>query len=219
MKQADLGSMSQGLWLRTIAAWAMVWVAMSLSLVTVVHAAEAPEGAQQVVTRLETALINAMKQGDAWNYAARRRELAPVVDLVLDIERMGRFIFGSQWNDFSDTDRKAFVQAFRNLSTSTYAARFKRYQDETFEHQAGDAQGDRRARVRSHFTKKSGDVVVFDYLLVRGAEDAWRIVNIIVDGVSDLALKRTQYSGIFSDLGMSGVIETMASQEQQLQNE
>lgn len=174
--------------------------------------------AEQTVSRLETALIDSMKRGEDEPYQVRRRALSPVVDRVLNFERMGRFIFGSQWRAFSDTDRKAFIQAFRNLSTSTYAARFKRYQGERFERQKVDVQGQRRALVRSHFIKKSGTPVAFDYLLIH-SDDEWKIVNIIVDGVSDLALKRTQYSGIFADLGMSGVIETMAGQENLLENE
>jgi phospholipid transport system substrate-binding protein len=183
-----------------------------------VASAQAPESALTVVQQLEQALIQSMKDGAEQGLEQRRRTLAPIVDASLNYERMGRFIFGSQWLSFPDSDRNAFKQAFRKLSSTNYAARFKKYQGESFELKNSDAQGQRRARVRSHFIKKDGEAIVFDYLLL-GENNEWKIVNIIVEGVSDLALKRTQYSGIFKKSGMSGVIETMATQEQQLEND
>lgn len=190
-------------------------VAMGLSMTA---AAQAPESALAVVNHLEQALIQSMKDGAEQGLEQRRRTLAPIVDASLNYERMGRFIFGSQWLNFPDSDRNAFKQAFRKLSSTNYAARFKKYQGERFELKSSDAQGQRRSRVRSHFIKKNGEAVVFDYLLL-GEGGEWKIVNIIVEGVSDLALKRTQYSGVFKKSGMSGVIETMATQEQQLEND
>lgn len=182
------------------------------------HAAVAPEAALAVVANLESALIRSMEEGASKNFEQRRRDLAPVIDASMDYERMGRFIFGSPWLNFLDSDRKAFIQAFRKLSSTNYAARFDNYNGESFVLKTSDAQGDKRARVRSHFIKKNGEPVVFDYLLL-GHDGEWRIVNIIVEGVSDLALKRTQYSGIYKKSGMSGVIEAMSNQEQQLENE
>lgn len=202
-----------------VRAWALLMGLMLPALhASNAFAVEAPAQALETVARLEGALIRSMQEGAEKNLEQRRRDLAPVIDESLDYERMGRFIFGSEWINFPESDRKAFIQAFRKLSSTNYAARFDHFGGESFTLQASDSQENRRARVRSHFIKKNGEAVVFDYLLVN-SDSGWRIVNIIVEGVSDLALKRTQYSEIYKSSGMSGVIEAMSTQEQQLENE
>ncbi|GAB4183207.1 MAG: ABC transporter substrate-binding protein [Wenzhouxiangellaceae bacterium] len=194
------------------------WLLMALALLLATGPilAQEPEAGTPtaVVMRLESALLESMRQGEAMSFTARQTMLEPVIAESLDFVRMGRFIFGTRWSTFADTERSAFVRAFRTLSTANYAARFKRFRGESFRIIESDVDG-QRARVRSELTKQDGATVTFDYLLI-SSDQGWRIVNIIAEGVSDLALKRTQYNSLFSRLGMSGVVEAMAEQQRQL---
>ncbi len=53
--------------------------------------------------------------------------------------------------------------------------------------------------------------LTFEYHLRETGND-WRIVNIVVDGVSDLALKRAEYSGVLRESGFSGLLDELANQ-------
>lgn len=212
-----------------------VGLALQFTLVKVVWAADSDPATQrraenplestgallspaEVVADLEKALITSMKMGEGSGFKKRREFLAPVLSRVLDVERMGRFIFGATWKILDARQRDLFTHSFLSLSVSTYAARFARFKGETFSYESIETRGQRRARVRSLFTKSNGDKVTFDYLLVSDGS-GWRIVNIIADGVSDLALKRTQYGGLYSAAGMAPVLEHINQQVQQLGDE
>ena len=50
--------------------------------------------------------------------------------------------------------------------------------------------------------------VRFDYVL-RQTNDGWRIVNVLADGVSDLALKRVEYRAILQRDGFQALIDML----------
>jgi phospholipid transport system substrate-binding protein len=57
--------------------------------------------------------------------------------------------------------------------------------------------------------------VSLEYLLQPDGDD-WRIINIVADGVSDLALKRAEYQRVFSSAGISGLIAELEQQTERL---
>ena len=59
--------------------------------------------------------------------------------------------------------------------------------------------------------EKDGEILKINYVLHESAE-GWQIINIIVDGVSDLALKRGEYQSVFSDTGFTGLVDYLSGQ-------
>jgi phospholipid transport system substrate-binding protein len=47
--------------------------------------------------------------------------------------------------------------------------------------------------------------------------DDWRIINIVADGVSDLALKRAEYQRLFASGGIEGLIAEIERQTDRLE--
>jgi phospholipid transport system substrate-binding protein len=52
--------------------------------------------------------------------------------------------------------------------------------------------------------------------LLQQDETGWRIVNIIADGVSDLALKRAEYQRVFASGGLDGLLAELNAQTENL---
>jgi len=159
------------------------------------------------VARLEQALLDNMRAGGARDFDQRLQRLLPLLGEVLGIERMGRYLFGGAWGDLDPGRRQAFIEAFRRLSAATYAARFDAFNGESFEPQEVRIRGDSRALVRRTLVTADGERIAFDYLLARDDDGDWQIVNIITNGVSDLALKRSQYKALFASGGIEAVID------------
>ena len=55
--------------------------------------------------------------------------------------------------------------------------------------------------IHSHLDIPNDKPVKFDYML-KEIGDSWRIINIIANGVSDLALKRSEYSAVLQREGL-----------------
>lgn len=188
-------------WIRSLAVLALL-----AGLAQPLAAQSAADEPAQVVDRLETTLIDHMKAGDSMEFQQRFERLRPMVEEIFAIDRMGRYLFGRDWQDLSEDERERFVDAFLDLSAATYAARFDEYGGEQFDAVEVQHQGEDRAVVRRTLTTGSGKQIAFDYLLTRD-DDRWQIVTIITDGVSDLALKRSQYRSILDRDGFDAVID------------
>ncbi|HLP80631.1 MAG TPA: ABC transporter substrate-binding protein [Nitrosomonas sp.] len=196
----------------------LMWLMMlPISLVGSASAAEAPE---QVIQKLQSSLIQVMREGPQLGYEGRYKVLTPVIDQSHDIELIIKTILGATYWAQLDTDQKNLViDTFRQLSIATYAGRFTQHEGEQFEVIEQRELPHEQMLVRSQLTKSDGGVVNFDYVLQQ-KEGRWRIVNILFDGVSDLAIKRGEYRSIMQRDGFAALIEllkekiTLAKQNQ-----
>ncbi len=173
----------------------------------------APPGvsAQTVVTHLHETLLEVMQNATSLGYAGRLERLSPVIDDAYDLQRVARVTVGRHWRGWSAARQQQYLALFRRLILATYAYRFNGYSGEHFE--VGEViateRGDRR--VQALLVRPNDPPVRFDYLL-RERGNGWRIINVVTDGVSDLALKRAEYNAILKRDGFDSLIATLEAQ-------
>jgi len=73
-----------------------------------------------------------------------------------------------------------------------------------------------RAQVTTAVARAGQSDVSFEYLLRQGGGGEWRIVNIVADGVSDLALKRAEYQRILANGTLDSLIKELEAQTERL---
>ena len=169
-------------------------------------AAETPE---HVIQKLQSSLIQVMREGPQLGYEGRYKVLAPVIDQSHDIELIIKTILGATyWSQLDNEQKNLVIDTFRQLSIATYAGRFTQHEGEQFEVIEQRELPHEQMLVRSQLTKSDGGVVNFDYVLQQ-KEGRWRIVNILFDGVSDLAIKRGEYRSIMQRDGFPALIELL----------
>jgi len=170
-------------------------------------------GATDAVSHLQAALIQSMKKGDRQGYQERVTQLGSIIAQAHDFRLISRVITGKYWKTLSPAQQKAFTKIFKDLSVSMYASRFNSFDGETFTIiSEKDMRRGKRKLVDTRFTKSDGEEIRFLYMLHRVSKK-WKILNITVNGVSDLALKRAEYGGILKkNDGFQELLRTLQSQ-------
>lgn len=164
---------------------------------------------EQVIQKLQSSLLQVMREGEQLGYEGRYKFLEPVIEQSHDIELIIKTILGATyWSQLDKEQKSLVVDTFRQLSIATYAGRFNRYEGEQFEIIEQRDLPHEQILVRSQLTKSDGGTVNFDYVLHQ-TEGGWRIVNILFDGVSDLAIKRGEYRSIMQRDGFQALIESL----------
>lgn len=158
-----------------------------------------------VVNQLHDTLLAVMKDGTNLGFDGRMEKLSPVIDESFDFVTIGRLVLGRHWAKMPEDDKRAFLASFTKLSKTTYADRFDDYSGETFATLAVEPYRERFKLVRTELVKGNGESVGFVYVL-REDDTAWRIINVIVDGVSDVSLKKAEYSAVIRDEGVTGLL-------------
>jgi phospholipid transport system substrate-binding protein len=167
------------------------------------------------VTTLQQGLIAAASEANA-TLEQRYAALEPIVTATHDLPYIAEFALRRQWASLSETDRARYVAAFQRLSVMTYAARFKAVGANTFRpitEAPADSAG--RVQVSTAVARAAEPDVSLEYVLQQDGP-SWRIVNIVADGVSDLALKRAEYQRLFMGAGLDGLVADLEAQTAQL---
>jgi len=173
-----------------------------------VAGAEAPAvetaTAAAVVERLHAALLESMRGGETLGYAGRVRLLEDVITQTFDFPTIARIVTGKGWKDASEAQREAFIDVFRRLSIATYATNFSSFGGERFV--TGESKESRNARiVETELVKTDGEAIPLNYMLHEN-NGKWLIVNVVAKGVSDLSLKRAEYTAVIQDDGLDVLI-------------
>jgi phospholipid transport system substrate-binding protein len=172
------------------------------------YASAGDRGATEVVEKFHSSLLAVMKNGDKIGYQGRYDQLAPVIKSSFDMPFISKTILGKYWESLDNEQRSRFVEVFTQLSIATYAANFDSYSGEHFKMIPEKEVDGGRILVQSQLIKSGGGQVQLDYLLHRTAGQ-WRIVNIIAEGVSDLALKRADYSAFLKSKGFEALLKKL----------
>ena len=184
---------------------AVVAFLLSSSLANSVFAQEESATARQIVDKFQNELIAVMKDGKRLGYAGRFEKLDPIVTNSHDLPKIARIVVGKEGEKLNEEQQKKLTDIFSKLSVASYAHNFTDFSGEEFVIDSEEETKNGGVVIHSHLNIPDDKPVKFDYMLKeKGA--SWRIINIIANGVSDLALKRSEYTAILQRDGFDALI-------------
>ncbi len=182
-----------------------VVVFMCCLLLGIGNVLAADQGAKQVVDKLQSELIAVMKNGKQLGYSGRYNKLFGPVSQSHDLSKIARIVVGKEWEKLSEDQQKKLVEVFSRLSVASYAHNFKEFGGESFTIDSEEETARGGVVVYAHLSIPNDKDVKFEYHL-KDTDKTWRIINIVANGVSDLALKRSEYTSILQREGFDALI-------------
>lgn len=170
------------------------------------YAAEQAETARQVVENFQSELLTVMKAGKELGYAGRFDKLYGPVTESHDLMKIVRIVVGREWEKLSADQQATLIDVFTRLSVASYAHNFKEFDGESFKFESEEETARGGMIVHSYMIIPDDKDVKFDYMLKKKG-NSWKIINIIANGVSDLALRRSEYTTILKREGFDALIE------------
>lgn len=161
--------------------------------------------AKQIVENFQSDLIAVMKEGKQLGYAGRYEKLKEAVANSHDLSKIARIVVGKEGEKLSEEQQQKLDDVFSKLSIASYAHNFKDYSGESFVFDSEEQTTRGGVIIHSHLIVPDDKPVKFDYML-KEKGNSWRIINIIANGVSDLALKRSEYTTILQREGFDALI-------------
>ncbi|MBT4159695.1 MAG: hypothetical protein HOC70_14070 [Gammaproteobacteria bacterium] len=177
-------------------------VALALTTSTVSADTDTPDTdtPDKVITAFHGALIAAMKTGP---FNERFKIVAPAIRDHFQLQTISRISLGKNWRELAPEQQSSYRALMEELIATTYTSRFDKFDNQEFSTLSLDPISEKRMRIRTRLVTKS-ETVSLDYQL-RATDEGWRIYDIVANGVSDLALKRSNYAAIFADGGLESV--------------
>jgi phospholipid transport system substrate-binding protein len=185
----------------------IVLLLCALLLMPAAHSAYAAGSDPAVipVQTLTSSLLKAMKAGSATSTAERYRQLEPVVEQVFALPLMTQLSVGPDWSNFKPEQQKELITAFSRYTIANYAHNFNSFNGQKFEVDGNVlTRGDEKI-VQSSLIPPGGTPTNLLYRM-RNVNGAWKIIDVIYNGVSQLILHRTDFAAAIAGGGAPALI-------------
>jgi phospholipid transport system substrate-binding protein len=129
---------------------------------------------------------------------------------AFDVPRIARFVLGRHWAAASASEREQFIKVFEHYIVHIYGARFAQYHDAKFAVISEQTQARDQILVRSRIDRAAEPPINVNWLVAK-KEDAYKIVDVNMEGVSLLLTYREEFSSVIQRNGgqVSALIERL----------
>jgi phospholipid transport system substrate-binding protein len=140
--------------------------------------------------------------------AADQREQAfrELLTTGFDIKTIGRFVLGRYWRKATEAERAEYNRLYEDLIVATYSHQLSSYAGEGLMVGGVRQQDGKSALVASRFLRAEGEPVQLDWRLLRRG-DTWRIVDVVVEGMSMALSQRSEFKAVIR--GNGGRVEAL----------
>lgn len=170
----------------------------SFSVVSSAHAAlnqpDQIEDAKNFINRVAENGIGFLENKEI----TQERRIARFRELLrnsFDMKTIGRFALGRYWRTATDAQKKEYLDLFQTMVVDVYSRRFNDYEGQNVEIKDARADGKADVIVTSVIVSEDTPEVQVDWR-VRFKKDHYKIVDVIVEGVSMALTQRSDFSSV-----------------------
>lgn len=180
---------------------------LAIGLASAIPAAAATPGPDQVVRGITERIVELAEAGVPTD--ERGRQVERLLAENVAVERLAKAVLGRHWRTASEPQRQRFVTLLPSYLRATYGSRL------------GEAAG-YRLEVGSPRPLTAGDMIVpaqarreggvpvaIDWR-VTPAPGGWRILDVVVEGVSLALAWRNEFDAVIGQRGIDGLLDEMA---------
>ena len=168
------------------------------------RAADSDPAAAQVQT-LTASLLKSMQAGSAVSMTERYRDLEPVIEQVFALPLVTRLSVGPEWANFSPDQQQALIAAFSRYTVANYAHNFRNFDGQKFEIDDAVVSRGQDKIVRTRIVQPPDPPVSMLYRM-HEVDGTWKIIDVYTDGVSALALHRSDFASAIAAGGAPTLI-------------
>lgn len=165
-----------------------------VSSVTLVAADSAAEGAKNFISSMGDRGINFLGN-EGMSMEAKKAEFKSLLNESFDMNTIGRFALGTYWKSATPAQQQEYLKLFNKMIIKVYSKRFSDYKGQKFEVKSARKETDKDYVVTSFIVPTDGPQVQVDWR-VRNKGGSYKVVDIIVEGVSMSMTQRADFASV-----------------------
>jgi len=124
--------------------------------------------------------------------------------------RVSRLVLGKNWTRATAEQKTGFQAEFRTLLLRTYATALSKYKNQTIQYLPFRMKnGAKTVSVKTKILQDGGQPIAVNYSLAKESE-AWKVYDIVIEGVSLVTNYRGQFSQEVRQNGLDSLIKKLA---------
>lgn len=167
----------------------------------------AAQSPSQVVDALANQVVSVLKNS-ALDTQQKRTEIQNIAYSAIDFPTLCKLVLARNWPKFSPAQRGEFEQEFKEHLSMTYGRNVDSYKNEKVAILGERPEARDDVTVQTKILRGGSDDVVVDYRL-RENEGQWKIIDVIIEGVSLVSNFRSQFQDIVANGGPDRLLELL----------
>ncbi len=135
----------------------------------------------------------------------RRDRVRGLLIQGFDIAFIGRFVIGRYWRLATPDQRGDYIALYGEFFLQTYAPRIADFAGQTFTVTGARRANDKDFVVRTRISRPGGAPLTADWR-VRKFDDRYRVIDIMVEGVSMAITQRSEFASVAQRRGLDGLL-------------
>ncbi len=152
------------------------------------------EGAKNFIASMGDRGINFLGN-ESMSIDSKKAEFKSLLNESFDMNTIGRFALGNAWNTATSAQQQEYLRLFNAMIIKVYSKRFSDYKGQKFEVKSARKENDKDSVVTSYIVPTSGPKVQVDWR-VRSKGGSYKVVDIIVEGVSMSMTQRADFASV-----------------------
>jgi len=185
---------------RTLAA-----VALASSLAGVARAGESPRA---IVEKMTQAAIDVLGE-KGLSSEEKRHRIEDLAYANIDFDIMSHLVLARNWGRLSAAQQAEFVRLFKEHLALTYGRSIESYNNEKVEVVGERDEGRGDWTVKTKILRGGGNADVLVEYRLRQENDAWRIIDVVIERVSLVANFRSQFQEIMGSGGPAKLLDVL----------
>jgi phospholipid transport system substrate-binding protein len=151
-------------------------------------------------------MLDDIKQSDA----ERELQFRRIVRSGFALKLIGRFVVGRHWRAMNKQQKTEYQKLFAEWLMKSYAGRLGGFKGQKLEILKSMEAGKRDVFVRTHVVRANGMPINADWR-VRKFKEGYKIIDIVVEGVSMAAAQKSEFDSVIRKVGVAGLIDNLRS--------
>ncbi|MBT4043649.1 MAG: ABC transporter substrate-binding protein [Rhodospirillaceae bacterium] len=147
---------------------------------------------------------------DNINDAKRARDFRKLLRRDFDLPAVGKFVLGRYWRRANVAEQQEFVALFEDYIVAIYGRRLGVYGSAGMTVTGNRADGKDGVIVHTKIAPPKGPVIQLDWRL-KNRDGGWRVVDIMVEGVSLALAQRSEFASVIRSNGgrVAGLLQKL----------
>ena len=172
----------------------------------------------KMIDEFHESLLAVMRAADTLGFNGRYAHLKPSIEDSFYLPIMAQIATGSFWRKASPGQQAQLIQVFSDVSVGTYANRFSGFSGQSFQTKVTREGPQKTMLVDTVLRNPSGRDVDLTYVC-RKIKETWRIIDVLLGpGISEMAVRRSEYRRILKSDGIDGLIATLKRKARDLRS-
>jgi len=138
---------------------------------------------------------------------AKKEKIRSISEKMFDYTELSRRTLGQDWKKLNPSQQKEFTELYRTLLEDAYADKIVNYKDEKVIFGKENPLTEKTVEVQTTIVTKKADIPINYRVILK--EGAWRVYDVVIEGVSLINNYRSQFREILANKSPEVLLDTL----------